>query len=234
MMKMKHNALLNTGVALLVTASIVNAAASDLPKAREFARYDGMLNRSPFAVATAVAPPPTAPNFAKDLYVANAARSPDGDLATVASSTDKNLKLYLTTKEPVDGYSIANIEWSDKVGATKVTITKDGQFATLTFNQALLSVPIASQGMQPQAVQPQPAMPQPMMPQAQSGVPAAGFGQPLPGTPGFNQPNQPIKPAPIPTLPTPPPRVRTVIPRNPSAPPPPQPQQPATPQEAEM
>jgi len=39
----------------------------------------------------------------------------------------------------VDGYSIANIEWSDKVGATKVTLSKDGNFATLTFNQALLS-----------------------------------------------------------------------------------------------
>ena len=39
----------------------------------------------------------------------------------------------------MDGYSIANIEWSDKVGGTKVTISKDGNFATLTFNQALLS-----------------------------------------------------------------------------------------------
>jgi len=39
----------------------------------------------------------------------------------------------------VDGYSIASIEWSEKVGETKVTINKDGKFATLTFNQALLS-----------------------------------------------------------------------------------------------
>ncbi|HEU5247853.1 MAG TPA: hypothetical protein VFU09_12260, partial [Candidatus Udaeobacter sp.] len=37
-----------------------------------------------------------------------------------------------------DGYSIANIEWSERVGATKVTISKDGNFATITFNQALL------------------------------------------------------------------------------------------------
>src|SRR5206468_2946424 len=36
-------------------------------------------------------------------------------------------------------YSIASIEWSEKVGETKVTISKDGKFATLTFNQALLS-----------------------------------------------------------------------------------------------
>jgi len=55
------------------------------------------------------------------------------------SSSDRNLKKYLTTSEPVDGYSIASIEWSEEVGKTKVTIGKDGQFATLTFNQSLLS-----------------------------------------------------------------------------------------------
>jgi hypothetical protein len=54
----------------------------------------------------------------------------------------------------VDGVSISNIEWSDKVGATKATVTKDGQFSTLTFNQALLSQPIANA---PQAPQPAPS-----------------------------------------------------------------------------
>jgi len=53
--------------------------------------------------------------------------------------SDQNFKKYLTTREPVDGYSIAQIEWSEDVGKTKVTISKDGQFATLTFNQSLLS-----------------------------------------------------------------------------------------------
>ena len=83
--------------------------------------------------------PAATPDFAKDLYVANAARSPEGDMVTIASTSDQNFKKYLNTKEPVDGYSIASIEWSDRVGATKVTINKHGKFATLTFNQALLS-----------------------------------------------------------------------------------------------
>jgi len=39
----------------------------------------------------------------------------------------------------VDGYSIASIEWSQKAGETKVTISKDGKFATLAFNQTLLA-----------------------------------------------------------------------------------------------
>ena len=198
---MKH--LLTAVLATMLASVQTTIAADDVPKPLQFARYEPMMNRSPFAVATApAATPPPAPNFAKDWYIANAARSPEGDLVTIASSTDKNFKEYLTTKEPVKGIVVSNIEWSDKVGATKVTVTKDGQFATLTFNQALLSQPIAN------APAPQPAQPQVQQGQPPQGVPAQ---PPAPGT------NAPIKPAPIPTLPTPPPRVRSVIQRNPAA-----------------
>jgi hypothetical protein len=117
------------------------ARADDLPMKVSFDRYQGMLEHSPFAVASAVVAPAATPNFAKDLYVANAARSPDGDMVTVASMSDKEFKKYLTTRAPVDGYAIASIEWSEKIGETKVTISKDGQYATLTFNQAEMSKP---------------------------------------------------------------------------------------------
>ena len=67
-----------------------------------------MMNRSPFAVATAAVPPPSAPNFAKDLYIANAARLADEGVVTLSSSTDKNMKEYLSTKGPnKNGYSIS-------------------------------------------------------------------------------------------------------------------------------
>jgi len=191
-----------TGMTL---ASVLAAQADDaLPKRSDFNRYQAMLNRSPFAIATA----PVAgagPDFAKDLYVANAARSPDGELVTIASASDKNFKKYLTTKMPVDGYAITNIEWSDRVGATKVTITKDGKYASLTFNQALLSQPLQN---------PAPA---PANPVAQA--PAAVV-------PGISPPQNYIKPAPIPSLPPPQPisppatqnrpHVRGVIQRNPN------------------
>lgn len=176
--------------------------AQEVPKPFEIARYQGMLDRSPFAVATAAAAPAATPNFAKDLYVANAARSKDGDLVTIASSADKNFKKYLRTNEPADGYSISNIEWSEKVGATKVTISKDGQTATLTFNEALLRQPLTTQNAQ--QPQPQPA------PQAQPMVPP-------PNPSGQQQQPNVQKPMPVPSLPTPPPRVRGVIPRNPAA-----------------
>jgi len=188
----------NLAVALLATVSLQMLFADDVPKAYTFARYQGMMDRSPFAVATAVAAPAATPNFAKDLYVANAAHSKDGDFVTIASSADKNFKKYLTTTKPEDGYAITNIEWSEKMGATKVTISKDGQTATLAFNEALLKTTAAA-GQMPQA-QPQQIVPQPNAALAQ-------------------QPNvvQQQKPAPIPQLPTPPPRVRGVIPKNPAA-----------------
>src|ERR1043166_7143781 len=124
---------------LAVAGATYSQAEEVLPPQYNFDRYSKMMDQSPFAVASAVAAPAATPDFAKDLFIANAARSQDGDMVTIASSSDHNFKKYLTTKEPVDGYSIANIEWSDKVGGTKVTISKDGNFATLTFNQALLS-----------------------------------------------------------------------------------------------
>jgi hypothetical protein len=188
---------------LLLSFPACVVVADDLPKPFAMARYQGMMDRSPFAVATAVVPV-TAPSFAKDLYVANAARDKDGDLVTIASSTDKNWKKYLTTAAAVDGYTITAIEWSDKVGATKVTISKDGQSATLSFNEALLRQAGPGQNAVPQQKQDQSQPPPPpVVPGAQPVVPGA-------------QPNA-IKPMPVPALPTPPPRVRGVIPRNPAS-----------------
>jgi len=124
-----------------VAGAITGRADDVLPPRFNFNRYSAMVDHSPFAIATAVALPSATPDFARDLYVANAARSPEGDMVTIASSSDQNFKKYLSTKQPVDGYSIASIEWSDRVGATKVTISKDGKFASITFNEALLSQP---------------------------------------------------------------------------------------------
>ena len=124
-----------------VSGAITGRADDVLPPRFNFNRYSAMVDHSPFAIATAVALPSATADFAKDLYVANAARSPEGDMVTIASSSDQNFKKYLSTKQPVDGYSIASIEWSERVGATKVTISKDGKFASITFNEALLSQP---------------------------------------------------------------------------------------------
>jgi hypothetical protein len=178
-------------------------AADVVPKRTEFGRYQAMLDHSPFAVATAAALPAATPNFAKDLYIANAARSPEGDLVTLASASDRNFKEYLSTRQPNEhGYGIANIEWSEKVGQTKVTISKDGQFASISFNQALLSTTGTGS----------PGAPAPVLPNAQPNGIYPMMPSPVPA-----QVTKPAVPAAVPALPTPPPRVRGVIPRNPSA-----------------
>ena len=151
---------LTLAMILAIDGATYTQAEDVLPPQYNFDRYSKMVDQSPFAVATAVAAPAATPDFAKDLYIANAARSQDGDLVTIASTADHNFKKYLTTKEPVEGYSIASIEWSDKVGQTKVTISKDGNFATLTFNQALLSQVSPGGGVGARPL-PAPAMPVP-------------------------------------------------------------------------
>jgi hypothetical protein len=210
------------GAAILIFTAVFcmrAVRASDVvPKRTEFARYQTMLEHSPFAVATAVALPAATPSFAKDLYIANAARSPEGDLVTIASASDKNFKEYLSTKEPnIHGYAIANIEWSDQMGRTKVTISKDGQFASVTFNQALLSVNPGSAGSVPGPgfIQPQPQVPAPVVYPPGQNVAPAPVGRPA-----------------IPTVPTPPPRIRGMIQRNPSVAVPPQGAVPAPPPQA--
>ena len=196
-----------TFISILAMLGSIRSQANDvLPPRFNFDRYSAMVDKSPFAIATAAALPEATPDFAKDLYVANAAHSPEGDLVTIASTSDQNFKKYLTTKEPVDGYGIANIEWSERVGATKVTISKDGNFATLTFNEALLS----------QRAPNRPPQTQPIL-----NSPVAAAMQPMPRT-------LPARPGVPSSLPTPSlslpgrgeitrPHSRGVIPRKPSA-----------------
>jgi hypothetical protein len=162
-------------------------ALDDVPRRPEFDRYAAMMKKSPFAVATAVVNVEK-PNFAKDLYVANAAKLSDGDMITVQSAVDRNLKEYLNTNGPNEhGFSIISIDWSERPAETKATISKDGQVATIGFNQALMS----------QAPQPMP--------------PPSAPGQPLVPTPAYVPP----RPNMTGTVPTPVPRTRTPIQRNP-------------------
>ena len=195
---MKHSLLRALIVAIL---GLTYVRADDiLPPRFTFSRYSAMVEHSPFAIATAVALPAATPDFAKDLYVANAGRSPEGDFVTIASSSDQNFKKYLTTKEPVDGYTIANIEWSDRVGATKVTISKDGKFATITFNEALLSQ------QSPPNTAPAPVFPTP--PNAAAAVrppfvPPNPRQAPRPRVRGLIHRQPKVAPTPVRALPTP-------------------------------
>jgi hypothetical protein len=199
----------------------LSSSADDvLPPRFNFDRYTRMLDQSPFAIATAAALPEATADFARDLYIANAARSPEGDMVTLMSTSEQNFKKYLTTREPVDGYSIAQIEWSQDVGKTKVTISKDGQFATLTFNQSLLSK-AASAGRQvaDQMLLRAPFIPSPGASQA-SRARARRVIERNPKTASAPASNAAadsrLEPAPVPAVPVPPPDI--ALPKNISLP----------------
>jgi hypothetical protein len=186
---------------MLVLFGTMTVRAEDaVPKRVDFARYEGMLKRSPFAIATAPALVAQAPSWAKDLYVANAAHTPEVDLVTLMSVSDRNLKEYLTTAKPNDhGYGVANIEWSETPGATKVTISKDGQFATIGFNEALASQPNAD-------LPPAPMNPMNRPPAFRQNVQTPQLPPlPVPHTRGVIQrnPNLPASPGAVPVQPAP-------------------------------
>jgi hypothetical protein len=189
----RHRLLL---ISILAVSGAMLARADDvIPQRLAFSRYEAMVKSSPFAIASAPVPAATAPSWSKDLFVANAAHTSEVDLVTVMSLSDKNMKEYLSTEGPnKDGYAIANIEWSDSPGETKVTISKNGQFATLGFNETFLEQ------------------------QARPGVPVTA--PMITGKPGF-QPGFQTAPPPGQAFPTP--HVRGVIPRKPRGEDPPTP-----------
>lgn len=181
-------------LAMLPLLLMTLRAADDLPQRPNFDRYSRMLDHSPFAVATAVAAPAATPAIFKDLYIANAAHTDQADFVTVISASDKNMREYLSTEKPNEhGFAISNIQWSDKPGETKVTVTKEGQFSTLGFNQSLISSPNTG------VVVP----PAPMVP------PATTIPTPY-------QPNNIPKPPQYPAVATPTPHLRPIIQRNPA------------------
>ena len=162
----QHSGMVRRAVIYLTFIGIVclelGVRADDVPTKLSFDRYHRLIDQSPFAVATALIAPEATPNFAADLYIANAARSRDGVMVTIASTSDKEFKKYLTSKTLVDGYAIASIKWSKKVGKTTVTISKDGQLATLGFNQMLSVQPLPNKA--PTVIQP--PVPRPGVPQS--------------------------------------------------------------------
>lgn len=188
---MKRYVLSISTVAIL--AAVVRAD-DVIPKRSDFNRYEGMVEKSPFAVASAPVQTAVVAAWSKDLFIANALHMDDVDLVTVNSLSDKNMREYLTTEGPNDhGYGISSIEWSENPGATKVTISKDGQFATIGFNEAIMAQ-------------------MPSVPNVQPPQPAKYPGAPQPAAGGGAQP-MPVQPANMP-----PPHVRGVIQRRPQAP----------------
>jgi len=138
----------------LFLGSVLCAVASGSPEPHAFppSRYDIMIASSPFALATRAAEPgPDAPNPFADLVVATLAQINDPvtgthDIVSVRSRADQSAFFTLEGNKPNrDGFEIARIEWSDRVGETKVVIKKGAQIGTLEFDKSGIVAPPARQ-----------------------------------------------------------------------------------------
>lgn len=117
------------------------AADQPMPEAHPAGRYSTMVEKSPFALATAAAPvaEPQA-SFAANWYVHGIARVGDTDFVTI-KSRDATQIFSLIGREPQNGVSVASIEWSETIGKSKVILQKGTETAKLEFNEAELRGP---------------------------------------------------------------------------------------------
>ena len=117
------------------------AAEKPMPEAHPAERYATMVEKSPFALATAAAPvaEPQA-SFAANWYVAGIAKIGDTDFVTI-KSRDASQIFSLIGREPQNGVSVASIEWSETIGKSKVILQKGTETAKLEFNEADLRSP---------------------------------------------------------------------------------------------
>ncbi len=111
------------------------ASSSSLPAAIPLTRYQAMIEKSPFAPATPVAPPPVeVPSFAKDFYVTGIAQLGSKPFVTI-SSRDRQKTFALKEGESFEGMTLTKVEWAPEVGRSKVTLKKGGDSGVITFDQ---------------------------------------------------------------------------------------------------
>lgn len=184
---------------ILVTAALAARALADsvepvIPEAFPAERYEALIARSPFALATPVAPPPVEPDksFADGWFIGSVARFEGKDFVTV-KARDLSTTFTLFGEEPTNGVVLKKVDWSSAIGRSTATIEKDGQIAKLEFNQAELqsaAAPVPMPGGAPRPGGPvgktpsagvRPSVPRPGQPVAQPQQ-YGGTSQPLNGT----------------------------------------------------
>jgi hypothetical protein len=181
--------------ALFFLASAAAAAAVEraIPSIFPPERYEVLIAKSPFALATAPAPPAAPPDksFADGWFVSGLARLDGKDFVTI-KSRDLSTQFSLFGLEPdKNGVELKKVEWLPTIGRSTVTIAKDGVSAKLEFNQAeLQAAPSAPGGGAPMP----PGASRPPMP-VNTGVPRTNIPrpvqpvvqpQPYPGLPNTN------------------------------------------------
>ncbi|XHR29302.1 MAG: hypothetical protein ACFUZC_01815 [Chthoniobacteraceae bacterium] len=160
---------------LLLTLPPAAFAEPPTPTPFPLARYQAMMNGSPFALAVdgpAAQAVTQNPDFAKNLFLTGAARLNNGEYITVGSR-DQNQTFALQTGSSCNGISLVSVAWSEAVGKTRATLKCGSEFATITFDEATLRAPAKPS---PEASSPQQGNPKATLP--------PGVVPPKPNTPG--------------------------------------------------
>jgi len=164
------------------------------PSAEPIARYQAMIDRSPFALATESAPAPApAENagFAKDLVLTGAVRLSSGEYITIASK-DKSQQFSLRTGETRNDIALVSVAWSDSVGKTRATLKRGTEYGIVSFDEAAAragAAVAAPPGPPPQGAPPFSPNGQPLLP---PGVTIPEVIQPAQGS-GANSANPAVR-----------------------------------------
>ena len=149
-------------------------------------RYEAVRAHSPFALATAEAPP-VAPeaSFAANWFVSGIARIGDDNFVTIKSrdlSTPAFSLFSGDKKKTEDEVSVASVNWSETLGKSTVILRKGTETAKLEFNETdVHATPAAASGQN----------------KAGSPVPNQPNGpRPAPGVNPLQRPQQPQNPLP--------------------------------------
>jgi hypothetical protein len=184
------------GLMALTAWAETSQQAQSLPTPFPEVRYQHMSTKSPFAVASATGAATAAPTpgFAAQLYVNGVVHLGRTDYAAIKSrDPDQLTAVFLAVGETSpDGLKVEKIHWSDEMGKSTVDVSKNGEKATLIFDEQQMAknAPPVPAGMPGQ-----PGVRMPIMPgQRPVGFPLQnrGFQQPgnFNGRP-FPQPGQP-------------------------------------------
>jgi hypothetical protein len=171
-------------------------AAKDIPEKMPAFRYEALLAKSPFALATA-APEPmaTVENFATNLVLnglsKNRGKNGQEFYTAFVRSRDLSQRFVFVGEKPDDGITLVSVEDSGPPSEIVVVLKKGAEVGRVKFDQAAIAA-VAQQGRPPGAGQPK-------------GVPSSAPKAPIPRPGMSTQSRATATPNPVPQPAVPPP-----------------------------
>jgi len=157
------------------------ACGSDLPQPLLLSRYQEMIDKSPFAVATPVAAPEekSAP-FVENLYVNGITQMGAGYFVSIRSKDQQQgFSLFTGGKGP-DGITLVSVAWDPVVEKSRVRLARGSEQGDILFDQAAVHAPPVAAGGKPNVPRPGVFPPNGILQPNVPGMPGRPMMHPLP------------------------------------------------------